>query len=186
MALAGFVYCLTCLIVLLSSPGVAIDPFETVIPDWVDSFHFPRPSLRVAYGSQNVTIEREFLPAEVLLQPKVSITNAGNRDLFTLVMVDPDPPGPQIPILRNILHWIVVNIPAQSTNVSEQGDHLAPYLSPTPVQGVHCYYFLLFRQKQIHAGSLSGSLSRTLFSVRVFTEKYDLGYPVDGVFFTSR
>ncbi|EFJ17001.1 hypothetical protein SELMODRAFT_17644, partial [Selaginella moellendorffii] len=94
----------------------------------------------------NVTIERQFSPAEVLLQPKVSITNAGNRDLFMLVMVDPDPPGPQIPILRNILHWIVVNIPAQSTNASEQGDHLAPYLSPTPVQGVHRYYFLLFRQ----------------------------------------
>ncbi|EFJ17008.1 hypothetical protein SELMODRAFT_421435 [Selaginella moellendorffii] len=65
-----FVYCLTCLIVVLSSLGVAIDPFETVIPDWVDLFHFPRPSLRVAYGSQNVT-ERQFSPAEVLLQPKM-------------------------------------------------------------------------------------------------------------------
>ncbi|XP_024542653.1 protein SELF-PRUNING-like [Selaginella moellendorffii] len=118
--------------------------------------------------SARCLLERQFSPAEVLLQPKVSITNAGNRDLFMLVMVDPDPPGPQIPILRNILHWIVVNIPAQSTSklsfqkksgpleyiynefadASEQGDHLAPYLSPTPVQGVHRYYFLLFRQME--------------------------------------
>jgi phosphatidylethanolamine-binding protein (PEBP) family uncharacterized protein len=45
--------------------------------------------------------------------PEVTIT-PGTQDInqYTLIMVDPDAPSPDDPKMKEWLHWIVANIPA--------------------------------------------------------------------------
>lgn len=65
---------------------------------------------------------------------------------YTLIMVDPDAPGPALPILSDFLHWIVSD--AQASCVADQKRNaVAPYMLLTPLSiAPHRYTQLLYRQ----------------------------------------
>ncbi|CAN0916756.1 Protein CENTRORADIALIS-like [Linum grandiflorum] len=90
---------------------VVSDPLVVgrVIGDVIDSF-IPSVKMTVTYTKQ-VFNGHEFFPSALSLKPKVHVLGGDLRSLFTLVMTDPDVPGPSDPYLREHLHWIVTDIP---------------------------------------------------------------------------
>ncbi|EFJ35970.1 hypothetical protein SELMODRAFT_404352 [Selaginella moellendorffii] len=175
----------------VSSPDIN---FQTIIPAWVDSYDSPYVSVSATFGSRAVTTTGQmFKQADTQKPPVVSISDihAKKGDLFTLLMVDPDAVSPEKPIYRNVLHWIVTNIPTGTKDVFKHGTNTASYAGPSPPMGVHRYYILrelydsrltLALQKgKITAGKIT---RRQQFSVRKFSDEYSLGFPVGGVYFT--
>ncbi|EFJ36245.1 hypothetical protein SELMODRAFT_165348 [Selaginella moellendorffii] len=166
----------------VSSPDIN---FQTIIPAWVDSYDSPYVSVSATFGSRAVTTTGQmFKQADTQKPPVVSISDihAKKGDLFTLLMVDPDAVSPEKPIYRNVLHWIVTNIPTGTKDVFKHGTNAVSYAGPSPPMGVHRYYILVFKQKgKITAGKIT---RRQQFSVRKFSDEYSLGFPVGGVYFT--
>lgn len=64
---------------------------------------------------------------------------------YTLLMVDPDAPSRADPQLREIRHWLVMNIPESSV---ENGDEVTAYRGSGPPKGsgLHRYIFLVYKQ----------------------------------------
>ncbi|GKU93853.1 hypothetical protein SLEP1_g7413 [Rubroshorea leprosula] len=76
-----------------------------VIGDVIDSFT-PSVTMSVTYNSnKQVYNGHEFFPSSVTQKPKVEVNGGDMRSFFTLVMTDPDVPGPSDPYLREHLHW---------------------------------------------------------------------------------
>jgi hypothetical protein len=71
---------------------------------------------------------------------------------YTLMMLDPDAPSKAVPSLRNILHWLVVNIPVCDSRklAIRSGNTLAVYVPPNPsaASGYHRYVFILYWQRE--------------------------------------
>ncbi|XP_015872811.2 protein SELF-PRUNING [Ziziphus jujuba] len=155
-----------------------------VIGDVVDSFS---PSIRitVTYNSnKKVYNGHEFFPSSLTVKPKVEVHGGDMRSFFTLVMTDPDVPGPSDPYLREHLHWIVTDIPG-TTDVTF-GREVVKYEMPRPNIGIHRYVFLVFKQKCRQADSISIPPSRDRFSSRIFAQENDLGLPVAALFFNAQ
>ncbi|CAA6663725.1 unnamed protein product [Spirodela intermedia] len=153
-----------------------------VIGEVVDSF---RPSMKmvVSYnGNKLVCNCHEFLPSTVAARPRVEVQGGDMRSFFTLVMTDPDVPGPSDPYLREHLHWIVTDIPG--TTDASFGRELVGYESPRPLIGIHRFVFVLFRQEK--RLSVAPPSTRDHFSTRRFAEENDLGLPVAAVFFNAQ
>ena len=51
-------------------------------------------------------------------EPQVN-WNANQNSYYTLIMTDPDAPSRESPNMREFLHWIVVNIPANEIKEGE-------------------------------------------------------------------
>ncbi|XP_039004288.1 protein MOTHER of FT and TFL1-like [Hibiscus syriacus] len=82
-----------------------------VIGDMLDMFT-PSSEFTVQCGSKQVTNGRDIKPSAAADKPHVQILGHSlSSNLYTLVMVDPDAPGPSEPRLREWLHCIVVDIP---------------------------------------------------------------------------
>ncbi len=96
--------------------------------------------LRVTYKKPIVSGEHLDLNL-VRNQPIVEISPP-EKNLYTLIMTDPDAPNPQDPKYAPYLHWLVVNIG------STAGDAKTPYASPNPPKGSapHRYVFEVYRQ----------------------------------------
>lgn len=58
---------------------------------------------------------------------------------------DPDAPSPNNPSHREYLHWMVVNVPGDASNIAG-GHQVVPYAPPTPPKGNHRYVFSAFEQ----------------------------------------
>ncbi|POO01268.1 Phosphatidylethanolamine-binding protein PEBP [Trema orientale] len=154
-----------------------------VIGDVVDPFS---PSLRISvtYNSnKKVYNGHELFPSSVTIKPKVEVHGGDMRSFFTLVMTDPDVPGPSDPYLREHLHWIVTDIPG-TTDVSF-GSEIVSYEMPRPNIGIHRFVFLVFKQKGRQT-LVSTPPSRDRFNTRKFAEDNDLGLPVAAVFFNAQ
>lgn len=156
-----------------------------VIGDVIDMAK-PTADLMVQYyGNRQVRNGEELRPQEVVVRPYVafSVRSPPHHSLFTLVMVDPDAPDPRQPLLREVLHWLVINIPEGMD--PSRGMAVVPYLSPMPVSGIHRYAFMLFRQRG-PIGIPSPLLqARVRFNTRQFAAQHGLGLPVAAVHFTS-
>lgn len=88
--------------------------------------------------------------SETVPEPSFSITAENGKDpkttKYTLIMVDPDAPGPAAPILRYFLHWIVSDV-QPSCITTQTRKMVAMYMSPTPLSvAPHRYTFLIYRQ----------------------------------------
>lgn len=59
--------------------------------------------------------------------PSIGIIGAQAGKLYTLVMSDPDPPDPKAPIYREWLHWLIVNIPGGTAEITE-GTEVTRYM----------------------------------------------------------
>ncbi|ESW22072.1 hypothetical protein PHAVU_005G124600 [Phaseolus vulgaris] len=151
--------------------GDVVDPFTTTL------------KITVSYNNKQVYNGHEFFPSSVTTKPKVQIRGGDMRSFFTLVMTDPDVPGPSDPYLREHLHWIVTDIPG--TTDTTFGNEVVNYEIPRPNIGIHRFVFLLFKQKCRQAVMKVPS-SRDLFNTRSFAEENDLGLPVAAVFFNAQ
>ncbi|CAA2979301.1 CEN 2 [Olea europaea subsp. europaea] len=153
-----------------------------VIGDVVDSFS-PTAKMSVTYNSnKHVYNGLELFPSAVTSKPRAEVVEGDMRSFFTLIMTDPDVPGPSDPYLREHLHWIVTNIPG--TTDSSFGKEVVSYELPRPNIGIHRFVFLLFKQKKRQA--VNPPLSRDRFSSRQFAEENELGLPVAAVFFNCQ
>ncbi|KAL5727637.1 mRNA-capping enzyme subunit beta [Ranunculus cassubicifolius] len=153
-----------------------------VVGDVLDSFT-PTVKLEVTYDSnKQVYNGHEIMPATITAKPRVLIGGDDMRSTYTLVMTDPDAPGPSDPHLREHLHWLVTNIPG--TTDASFGKELIPYEAPRPVIGIHRFVFILFKQKGRQA--VKEPTTRDHFNTRRFSEENGLGLPVAAVYFNAQ
>ncbi|XP_062204451.1 protein CENTRORADIALIS-like [Phragmites australis] len=153
-----------------------------VIGEVLDSFN-PSVKMTVTYNSNKLVFNgHELYPSAVVSKPKVELQGDDLRSLFTLVMTDPDVPGPSDPYLREHLHWIVTDIPG--TTYASFGREVISYESPKPSIGIHRFIFVLFKQdrrKPVIVPSF-----RDHFNTRQFAEENNLGLPVAAVYFNAQ
>ncbi|CAI9762137.1 unnamed protein product [Fraxinus pennsylvanica] len=152
-----------------------------VIGDVLDSFP-PTINMSVTYGNRQVFNGHEFYPSTVTTRPRAEVCGGDMRTFYTLVMTDPDVPGPSDPYLREHIHWLVTDIPG-TTDVTF-GRELVSYEIPRPNIGIHRFVFVLFQQKGRQ--TVSPPASRDHFSTRSFAAENDLGLPVAAVFFNAQ
>ncbi|OAY38197.1 CEN-like protein 4 [Manihot esculenta] len=154
-----------------------------VIGDVIDYFS-PSVKMTVSYCSnKQVYNGHELFPSAVKLKPKVEVQGGDMRSFFTLIMTDPDVPGPSDPYLREHLHWVVTDIPG--TTDATFGREVVSYEMPRPNIGIHRFVFLLFKQQRRQA-IVSTPSSREKFNTRKFAEENGLGLPVAAVFFNAQ
>ncbi|XP_039117983.1 CEN-like protein 2 [Dioscorea cayenensis subsp. rotundata] len=153
-----------------------------VIGEVLDYF-IPSIKMAVSYNSNKLVFNgHEFYPSALTSKPRVEVQGEDLRSLFTLLMTDPDVPGPSDPYLREHLHWIVTDIPG--TTDASFGREVVNYESPRPNIGIHRFIFVLFKQKK--RLSVSAPASRDGFNTRQFAEENDLGLPVAAVYFNAQ
>jgi phosphatidylethanolamine-binding protein (PEBP) family uncharacterized protein len=117
--------------------------------------------LPVDFGTQVDERDRR-----VARPPTVSFEPPGAGGRFTLLLVDPDAPGPKDPSLRSVLHWAVTDMgggggasESAAADASSSGGggggrattaaggrEAVSYKAPSPEWGNHRFVFLLFRQ----------------------------------------
>ncbi|KAH6791756.1 centroradiali [Perilla frutescens var. hirtella] len=140
--------------------------------------------MSVIYQSnKHVYNGHELLPSSLTFKPKVEVHGGDMRTFFTLIMTDPDVPGPSDPYLREHLHWIVTNIPG--TTDSSFGREVVSYEMPMPNIGIHRFVFVLYKQKK-RLQSVSVPLCRDGFNTTKFADEHELGLPVAAVFFNCQ
>ncbi|GLT62651.1 hypothetical protein SLE2022_124150 [Rubroshorea leprosula] len=152
-----------------------------VVGDVVDPF-IPSIKMTVTYNNKRVSNGHEFYPSAVATRPRVEVQGGDLRDFFTLVMTDPDAPGPSDPYLREHLHWIITDIPG--TTDATFGREVVSYEMPRPNIGIHRFVFVLFKQKRRQ--TINPPPSRDHFSTREFAAENDLGLPVAVVYFNAQ
>ncbi|GKV38959.1 hypothetical protein SLEP1_g46806 [Rubroshorea leprosula] len=152
-----------------------------VVGDVVDPF-IPTIKMSVTYNNKRVCNGHEFYPSIVVTRPRVEVQGGDLRDFFTLVMTDPDVPGPSDPYLREHLHWIVADIPG--TTDATFGREVVSYEMPRPNIGIHRFVFVLFKQKRRQ--NINPPPSRDHFSTREFAAENDLGLPVAVAYFNAQ
>ncbi|XP_030455738.1 protein CENTRORADIALIS-like [Syzygium oleosum] len=153
-----------------------------VIGDVTDSFS-ASVEMTVTYNSNKQVFNgHELFPSWVTTKPKVEVHGGDMRSFFTLVMTDPDVPGPSDPYLREHLHWIVTDIPG--TTDAAFGKEVVGYEMPRPNIGIHRFVFLLFKQKRREM--VRPPSSRDRFNTRKFADENELGLPVAAVFFNAQ
>ncbi|CAN4121379.1 unnamed protein product [Withania somnifera] len=79
-----------------------------VVGDVLDSFN-PTTKMTITFNNKLVCNGHELFPSAVSARPKVEVHGGDLRTFFTLVMTDPDVPGPSDPYLREHLHWYALN-----------------------------------------------------------------------------
>ncbi|KAJ7971541.1 protein TERMINAL FLOWER 1-like [Quillaja saponaria] len=152
-----------------------------VIGDVLDSFTRSIKMI-ITYNNKKVFNGHELYPSTVTVKPRVEIQGGDMRSFFTLVMTDPDVPGPSDPYLREHLHWLVTDIPG--TTDATFGREVVNYEIPQPNIGIHRFVFVLF--KQTHRQSVNPPSSRDHFNTRNFAAVNDLGLPVAAVYFNAQ
>ncbi|XP_072958115.1 protein FLOWERINGUS T-like [Typha angustifolia] len=152
-----------------------------VVGDILDPFN-RSALLRVIYNNKELTNGSELKPSQVVNEPRIEIGGRDMRNLYTLVMVDPDSPSPSNPTNREYLHWLVTDIP-ETTNANF-GNEVVCYENPRPIAGIHRFVFVLFRQSVRQTIYAPGW--RQNFNSRDFTALYNLGPPVAAVFFNCQ
>ncbi|KAL3850308.1 hypothetical protein ACJIZ3_012190 [Penstemon smallii] len=164
-----------------------------VIGDVVDNFSTSM-KMSVTYNMNNsaaikhVYNGHELFPSKLTSKPRVEVLGEDMRSFFTLIMTDPDVPGPSDPYLREHLHWIVTDIPGSTD--STFGKEVVSYEMPRPKIGIHRFVFVLFKQKkrQQEVALVIGNNNnnRDKFNTRNFAAENELGLPVAALFFNCQ
>ncbi|KAM0718473.1 hypothetical protein Q7P37_005543 [Cladosporium fusiforme] len=180
-----------------------------IVPDVIPQFN-PTLELSVDYNGKAVNFGNTFntigkpslvstdlvehsrliaLP-ETVSEPSFSITAEKGHDpkttKYTLIMVDPDAPGPAAPILADFLHWIVSDVQPKciTTQVRKM---VAMYMTPTPLSvAPHRYVFLIYRQPPNYVPPPSLNYlpaNRAKFDLAGYVAKAKLQGPVGGNYY---
>ncbi|KAK5721966.1 hypothetical protein LTR15_006560 [Elasticomyces elasticus] len=118
-------------------------------PDLVPSFD-PTLSVQANFNGKQVALGNSFSATETLTEPAVSFSAEPGFDpsktKYTIILTDPDAPGPAAPILKDFLHLIISD--AQPSCIASQARKtLASYQPLTPLSiAAHRYAFLVYRQ----------------------------------------
>ncbi|KAL5545011.1 hypothetical protein UlMin_008795 [Ulmus minor] len=152
-----------------------------VIGDIVDLFA-PNVKMSVHFGSKHITNGCTIKPFIAIEPLKVTI-GGESKELFTLIMTDPDAPSPSEPSMREFVQWIVVDIPGGKD--PSKGREILSYYAPTPKVGIHRYALVLFKQKEA-LGEVEKPEKRANFRTRIFAETHGLGLPVATTYFNAQ
>ncbi|KAG6497047.1 hypothetical protein ZIOFF_044933 [Zingiber officinale] len=94
-----------------ASSSSSSDPLAVgrVVGEVIDAFK-GAVEMTVTYSDNKKRVAvlngRELSPSAVAARPRVGVHGGGDmRSFFTLVMTDPDVPGPSDPFLREHVHW---------------------------------------------------------------------------------
>jgi phosphatidylethanolamine-binding protein (PEBP) family uncharacterized protein len=128
--------------------------------------------------------------SETLPEPSFNITAElgfpASTTKYTLIMVDPDAPGPAAPILADFLHWIVSDVQPKCIT-TQQRKTVAPYMSPTPLSvAPHRYTFLVYRQPPNYVPPPSLNYLpgvRNNFDLAAYVKEAKLQGPVGGNYY---
>nr|CAI61980.1 TERMINAL FLOWER 1 protein [Impatiens balsamina] len=166
-----------------SSSSSSTEPLAVgrVIGDVIDPFVLAVKML-VTYNNKQVYNGYELFPSQITSKPRVEVHGGDLRTFYTLVMTDPDVPGPSDPYLKEHLHWMVTDIPG--TTDATFGKEMVKYEMPMPNIGIHRFVFVLFKQRCRQ--SVQPPSSREHFNTRRFAADNDLGQPVAAVFFNAQ
>lgn len=103
-------------------------------------------------------------------------------DEETVLLVDPDAPGPEAPLLSFFLHTILYDAHPTCTGIEPKTK--TPYLSLTPLSlAKHRYIFLVYRQPEgtfVPQVPLLPQAGRATFNLTMFVEDNKLTGPVGG------
>ncbi|KAK6144214.1 hypothetical protein DH2020_021034 [Rehmannia glutinosa] len=168
-------------------PKMSLEPLviSRVIGDVVDNICNTVNKMCVVYKSnKHVYNGRELFPSTVTFKPKVEVHGGDMRTFFTLIMTDPDAPGPSDPYLREHLHWYALISPSSLFKIRRK--KIVSYEMPRPKIGIHRFVFLLFKQKKRLQVLLNPPVCRDGFRNRKFAEENELGLPVAAVFFNCQ
>lgn len=93
----------------------------------------------------SVNLGNELTPTQVKDKPQVT-WNAEKDTYYTLVMTDLDASSRANPELREIRHWLVMNIPGCSI---EDGDEIIEFIGSGAQRGtdLHRYVYLVYKQQ---------------------------------------
>ncbi|KAB7507234.1 OV-16 antigen [Armadillidium nasatum] len=115
-----------------------------VVPDVIDSV--PSKVVNVSYNGAKVDLGNELTPTQVKDVPEIS-WEADDASYYTLIMTEeyflkiPMPPSRKDPQYREILHWLVINIPGSDLN---KGETLTPYRGSGPPKGTGIYELSIY------------------------------------------
>eukprot|EP01084_Bolivina_argentea_P307081 530710_1 len=114
-------------------------------PDIITT-ELPKQTLKVRFKTTPINKPGQAItPTASSQNPQVTWDTDAIDKYYTLIMVDPDPPSRKYPIMAQIVHWMVINIPLNELN---KGVTIASYRGPgpPPFTGFHRYIFLLYEQ----------------------------------------
>lgn len=118
---------------------------QNIVPEIIDNI--PEKWLQVDFGEsgQSVKMGNLIKPAQARYKPTISY-DADPSQLYTLIMIDPDSPSRANHNLRNLVHYLVNNIPGDNVN---SGEIAIDYVPPCPFPGTskHRIVYLLYKQK---------------------------------------
>lgn len=141
-----------------------------------------RVPLSVVYHGSPITDGAELTKAQAAHAPRVTFEGASAK-LTTLLLVDPDAPSPENPVMAQWLHWLVVNIPGGDVS---KGDTVTPYAGPTPPKGVHRYIFMLCEQPDGVRLPTAHIDQRARFDASKWAAEHKLSHPVGAMHFITR
>lgn len=106
-------------------------------------------------------------------------------------MTDPDAPSRAEPTIREVRHWLTMNIPGQSI---ADGDTIIEFIGSGPPlnTGLHRYVFLIFEQTgKLNVDdeprtSKTSRENRLNTSAKKLITKYNLGNPIAGNFYIAQ
>ncbi|RWS24729.1 protein D3-like protein [Leptotrombidium deliense] len=146
----------------------------------------PKSLLKVEYANGAiVNLGAELTPKQAKLAPvKVSWTGDENS-LYTLIFSDLDAPSRKQPEFREIIHWLLINIPL---NKIEQGKIVYNYTGPWPPKnsGLHRYVHLVFKQPanlKNDKNFLNFKPEAVNSKAMNYSQMFKLGVPIAGNFF---
>ncbi|XP_074597778.1 protein D3-like [Brevipalpus obovatus] len=165
---------------------------DGIVPDVIDVA--PQTVVEVKFPSgSELKMGNELTPTQVKDQPSLVSWPTTPGSYYTLCMTDPDPPSRQDPKFREMLHWLVVNIPAGSPPDANKGKTLTHYAGSGPPQGtgLHRYVYLVYKQPGLiqpdeKVTSNRSREGRRNFKIRDFAKKYNLGQPIAGNYYVAQ
>jgi len=150
-----------------------------IYPDVVPAPFTPSLKLSVFWGrgkNKHYADDGNVLTPTIVKGPPTALWSPEGSAYYTLVMTDPDAPSRAEPKFREILHWIVGNIPGSCVS---KGETLVEYIGAAPPKGagLHRYIYLVYKHSSKIDFSSFDKVPRTTTSgwagvkVRDFTEK---------------
>lgn len=163
-----------------------------IVPDVIDEAPHDFLTVMFAKTGKIVDLGNELMPKDLKDEPLV-IYGTNSNKFYTLLMLDPDGFSREEPTLRNVLHWMIVNVPGSSAavKINSAPNSKVAYIPSGPPKdsGLHRYVFLLYAHEKVIDYSDIEDIpaeeieKRFNFNVKSFEKKYGLDSPTAGNFY---
>ncbi|KAL9093525.1 MAG: hypothetical protein Q9165_003920 [Trypethelium subeluteriae] len=162
-----------------------------LVPDLIPSFE-PDTTIQAGYNGKQIDLGNNFSVTGKLMVPSISFLAEPSYDPsttnYTIFLVDPDAPGPALPVLSDFLHLIIENA-QPSCIITQSPIDLASYMSLTPLSvAPHRYTILVYRQPPNYVAPVDPQYApgvRNNFDLNGYVAEAGLQGPVAGNFFTE-